>query len=116
MGKRIVLYRRRIDATLAENSADTDWQALLEEHLVQIGFFQHERLVHLLVTLMFGFFSLVAFLMTLRTLSYGAAAIMLVLFIVTIAYVLHYFTLENETQKMYFQYDEILKHLHDRTV
>ena len=27
-----------------------------------------------------------------------------------VPYIFHYYTLENETQKMYAQYDEIIKH------
>ena len=49
MKERIIGYRKRIDALLAQPAEGTDWEAVLQEHLVQVSFFQHERLVHLVV-------------------------------------------------------------------
>lgn len=101
----------RINRALAEGGPTTDWDTVLEEHLVQIGFFQHERLIHLIVT---ATFALV--LMLLMNLLYTAASIdilLVVLFIfVTIfllLYVGHYYILETSVQKMYIQYDQILQ-------
>ena len=54
MKKRILTYRNRIDQLLKDCSMDTDWEEVLQEHLIQVGFFQHERFVHLLVTVTFA--------------------------------------------------------------
>ena len=35
----------------------------------------------------------------------------LLFLVLVLPYIMHYYTLENEVQKMYTQYDEILKHL-----
>ena len=35
----------------------------------------------------------------------------LLFLVLLVPYIMHYYTLENEVQKMYTQYDEILKHL-----
>ena len=35
----------------------------------------------------------------------------LLFLVLLVPYIMHYYTLENEVQKMYNQYDEILKHL-----
>lgn len=111
MRRRILEYLNRINRALAEGGPTTDWDTVLEEHLVQIGFFQHERLIHLIVT---ATFALV--LMLLMNLLYTAASIdilLVVLFIfVTIfllLYVGHYYILETSVQKMYIQYDQILQ-------
>ena len=50
MKKRITEYRKRVDRLLADEEEKTyeEWECILEEHLVQIGFFQHERLIHLM--------------------------------------------------------------------
>ena len=55
MKKRITEYRKRVDRLLADEEEKTyeEWECILEEHLVQIGFFQHERLIHLIVTVTF---------------------------------------------------------------
>ena len=45
-----------MDRLLADEEEKTyeEWECILEEHLVQIGFFQHERLIHLIVTVTFA--------------------------------------------------------------
>ena len=50
MEKRILGYVRYIDSILAESSIQ-DVESLKKEHLVQLSFFQHERLIHLIVTI-----------------------------------------------------------------
>lgn len=109
MGKRIVAYRKRIDELLARSCDEIDWNEILEEHLVQVGFFQHERLVHLIVTMTVA-------LLTVVSLAIGMVADVFVGFILAgmftillVPYILHYYTLENEVQKMYVQYDEMIK-------
>lgn len=111
MKERILIYRRRMDDLLQQNTTDTDWQEVLEEHLVQVGFFQHERLVHLLVTLAFAIFTLIGIFAVFLTSEPGAAVLTLLFLVLLVPYVLHYYLLENEVQKMYAQYDKIL----DRT-
>lgn len=114
MEKRILDYRKRIDELLAKGNSN--WSKLLEEHLTQIGFFQHERLVHLIVTITFAILEMLSILGTLIIASMGNDIIaMLVLtaffLVLLIPYIKHYYILENEVQKMYRQYDEILKKL-----
>lgn len=111
MKKRILEYRSRVDDILREDSPDTDWDAVLEEHLVQIGFFQHERLVHLLVTLAFAIFTLGGILAVFLTGELGAAVLTVLFLILLVPYVMHYYLLENEVQRMYGQYDRIKRHM-----
>ena len=48
MKKRITEYRKRVDRLLADEEEKTyeEWECILEEHLVQIGFFQHVLVLH----------------------------------------------------------------------
>lgn len=110
MKKRILAYRNHIDQLLEQNSPATNWQNVLEEHLIQVGFFQHERLVHLLVTLAFAIFTLIGVFAVFLTGEPGAAVLTLLFLVLLIPYVMHYYLLENEVQKMYAQYDKILSH------
>ena len=48
MKKRILAYLAYIDGLL-ESDEERDWEKEIKLHLDQIGFFMHERLVHLLV-------------------------------------------------------------------
>ena len=108
MKKRILEYRKRIDGLLASDE-DRDWEEILKEHLVQIGFFQHERLVHLLVTLSFAIMTVISVSVVVISGYFPFLAVTFVLLILLIPYISHYYLLENEVQKMYAQYDEILK-------
>ena len=109
MKERILSYRKRIDTLLSEKSPDTDWNLVLEEHLVQIGFFQHERLIHLLVTLAFALFTLGGILAVFLTSELCAIVLTVLFLVLLIPYIRHYYLLENEVQKMYAQYDYILQ-------
>lgn len=111
MEKRILSYRRRIDELLQRD--DADWRKVLEEHLVQIGFFQHERLIHLIVTVTFAILEMLSIFMTL--VSFGGEegnpaliCLTILILVLLIPYIRHYYILENEVQKMYVQYDKIL--------
>ncbi len=114
MKKRILAYRKRIDACLSGEIVIDDWRVLLEEHLIQIGFFQHERLIHLIVTVLFAIMT-VAVLLVLVVTEYMPLVILLfLLFVLLIPYIKHYYLLENETQKMYKQYDEMLRRINGK--
>ncbi len=109
MKKRILMYRKRIDQCLAGECEVTDWEELCKEHLIQIGFFQHERLVHLLVTLTFALLTVGTVLTFILTLYLPLVLLGAVFLILLVPYIMHYYLLENETQKLYVQYDEIRK-------
>ncbi len=108
MYKRLLSYRLRIDTLLADCDEHTDWEAVLHEHLAQISFFQHERLIHLLVTLAFAFMELACTIATVVFSSLQLVALMMLFLVLLVPYVVHYYHLENGTQALYEQYDEIL--------
>ena len=62
MKKRIINYRLKIDNLLAnpDKISKEEWKKILQEHLTQIGFFQHERLVHLIVTVTFAILTMMS--------------------------------------------------------
>lgn len=102
-------YRKYITEILA--SDNQDWEKIAGEHLVKIGFFQHERIVHLIVTVLFALMtlaSLIAFVM----LEKIGLLVLTVLFVgLLIPYIRHYYFLENQTQMLYKDYDKILEKL-----
>lgn len=112
MKNRIITYRQRIDALLAHPPADTDWSAVLYEHLTQVSFFQHERLIHLIVTITFALLTMMA-LAVYCIAEYMPILTLIGLFVILLVpYIGHYYTLENEVQKMYAQYDMMLQNIH----
>lgn len=79
----------------------------IQNHLIKISFFQHERLIHLHVMLftiiLFFLFSALGFIFNLFFF------IAFIIFIFSICYVIHYFHLENGVQYLYKQYDRMNK-------
>lgn len=110
MEKRLKDYLKKMDALL-ENSPDgtggSDYRELCRRHLVQISFFQHERLIHLIVTCLFAVLTFAVFI----TMLFLFTAVLFVLFAALMAllipYIRHYYILENGVQKLYRQYDRI---------
>lgn len=109
MRKRILQYRKRIDAILKILPEGTNWQVVLTEHLQQIAFFQHERLVHLIVTMTFAVLTLGSMGIALLTKILPLLLLTAALTVLLVPYIFHYYLLENEVQKMYVQYDQMVK-------
>ncbi len=113
MKKRIIGYRMKIDMLLAQPPKDADWKLVLQEHLTQVSFFQHERLIHLIVTVTFAILTTIALAIYCIAEYIPILVLIALLLILLIPYIGHYYTLENEVQKMYRQYDEILHRVKD---
>ena len=77
------------------------------EHLTQISFFQHERLVHLIVTVLFAILEMFAIALAMFFPGIGTLLLVVVVLVLLIPYIRHYYILENEVQKMYGQYDKL---------
>ena len=105
MKKHLVAYRKKMDFLLLEGNCD--WKALKKEHLVQISFFQHERLIHLIVTSLFAILELLSVVIFLINPDKTTVIFSIAIAILLVPYLLHYFTLENEVQKLYIQYDKM---------
>ena len=101
--------RKYIDEEM-KNAPEEKTREVLAEFETKISYFQHERLIHLMVTLAFAIFLLFEiFTLFVMPIDFIVAGILLVcLFLgLTIGYVMHYYFLENSVQKMYHMRDEI---------
>lgn len=109
MKKRIIGYRMYVDSILLDKRkrSPQEWERILEEHLTQIGFFQHERLIHLIVTVTFALLEMLAIVLSVISDSLFTLLLPVVILILLIPYIRHYYILENEVQKMYVQYDRM---------
>ena len=93
-----------------KNAPEDKTRDVLAEFETKISYFQHERLIHLMVTLAFAAFLLFAiFCLFVLPVEFLVAGILLTLifFGLTIGYVMHYYFLENSVQKMYLMRDDI---------
>ena len=105
MKKYLYDYIGEVDALLNNNKSKIN-DDVISNHLTKISFFQHERLIHLLVTLFYAL--LLIIFMALGTLSFMFYFISLIISIFLIFYIIHYFRLENGVQYLYKQYDLLL--------
>ena len=107
MKRYMTIYLQWLTRKLAQPETLTkeELSALRKEILVQIGFMQHERLVHFLVVILVGlaFFLTMGFYLYFKTAGLGLLCLMLLgLFA---PYLWHYYFLENTTQKIYVLYN-----------
>ena len=118
MRKRILAYRRMMDELLLElesGKSVVDIKSIKKEHLTQISFFQHERMIHLIVTVLFALLEFIALLLCMLFPGIGTLLLTLSILVLLVPYIRHYYLLENEVQSMYIQYDrlnELLKSEH----
>jgi len=119
MGKYIKAYLAEVEAFVSGMS-DRSREELLEflaEFEKKISFFQHERLIHLLVTLTFALlevFTIYAVLMIPYPLSLTFVAMTVLILCLLIGYILHYYLLENSVQRMYHLRDDLVNELKKR--
>ncbi len=106
MRKYLTEYLAALEAKLASGEA-LDYEELECSHLRMIGFMQHERLIHLLVTMLFAIVFFIVMGIFLFGEFIGLLPLLLLILGLLIPYVAHYYFLENNTQKMYKLYDEI---------
>ncbi|MDE5863408.1 MAG: hypothetical protein K2K56_10395 [Lachnospiraceae bacterium] len=108
MADRIRQYMAYIDNLLESEEDDIDWEEEMKKHLVQTAFFAHERFIHLIVTVTFAILAFMVFLYTFSNFTVPLLLLFLMIMVLMIPYIRHYFLLENSVQDMYEQYDKML--------
>ena len=105
MKKKLNVYIEELEKELETKKVETKSGDVLQ----WIHFYQHERLVHLIVTFFTG---IGCILFLLGTLAFSMLPLLL-LFLITlclfIPYIFYYYYLENNIQKLYDIYFEIKK-------
>jgi fatty acid desaturase len=100
-------YLKKYIEMVDKNLESEITKEMIDNHLIKIGFFQHERLVHLIVTLSYALFLLLAVFIGLVIPLFMIVVVIFLIFLVF--YVKHYFFLENGVQYLYKQYDAMLE-------
>ncbi|MCR5331750.1 MAG: hypothetical protein K6E62_11290 [Lachnospiraceae bacterium] len=109
MKKRVLAYLDTVGKMLENPENVVDWDVQIRKHLTQIGFFMHERLIHLIVTALFAILTFMVLLQLLNDFSAVVAVLFIALMSLLIPYIMHYYLLENSVQKMYEQYDRMVE-------
>ncbi len=98
-------YLKYAEGISKEDLDPQESEIIRQNLLIQIGFFQHERLIHLMVTLTFSILSMITLFCVLITENPVLSILLLLLLIMHFPYVNHYFRLEWGVQKLYTYYD-----------
>lgn len=117
MRKRILEYVKMIDEMLAKEEASehpfggsaVQADTVISRHLTQISFFMHERLIHLIVTVVFAILTFMSMMFFISSEQIMIFVLTIALLILLVPYIRHYYCLENNTQYMYKQYDRMIK-------
>jgi len=83
-------------------------QEVLAEFLTKIQFFQHERLIHLIVTVLFAALEMSAIYICMISPSITSIVLSVMFLVLLVPYVMHYYFLENSVQEMYKMRDVII--------
>ena len=103
-------HEKAVRTAMAAGSGDI---RLLEKHLEKLRWLQHERLVHLIVTVMTVMAELLAVWLTLTRpdLAPWSAAVVVLLAVLLGFYFYHYFFLENAVQRWYILAERMMDSL-----
>lgn len=107
MTKQIKDYLEHLRLFLDGEHSREEYAEELSRLHVRIGFFSHERLVHLLVMLAFAVFFLMTLFMALINGSAGIYVLAVLFLVLLVPYIKHYYFLENSVQKMYLIYNKL---------
>ena len=101
MKKQIKEYIKEVEEKIYKNEITQEYK---KDMLNYISFYQHERLIHLIVTLFVGICAIIFFLAMLYFEKLTITIIFIILITLFIPYIFHYYFLENNIQKLYTLY------------
>lgn len=104
-------HERFVAAAMARNPEGRGLDELLAFHEIWIRRLQHERLAHLITMLAVSLFFLLSLAWALTHFSWAAAALTGLLLILSAAYIIHYYRLENAVQRWYAISDKLRERL-----
>lgn len=107
MEKRIKKYIEYLEELNFEELSPEERKALKEEALVQIGFFQHERLVHLIVMALVAILVTLGMILVVISETMATLIFTALLIVLLIPYIRFYWIMENGVQTLYKLYDRI---------
>ena len=101
MTKQIREYLAYISGYMEKDHSAEELLAERNLLLQRISFYQHERLIHLLVTLAFAILFLISMSIYLIVQGIGLLILSLLFLVLLVPYIRHYYFLENSVQLLY---------------
>ena len=109
MTKQIRAYLAVLQEFFSGEHSEEELLKMRAELLQRIAFYQHERLIHLIVTMSFGVFFMLSLIMYFTQGGIGLLLLIVIFLVMLAAYIKHYYFLENSVQKMYLYYYKVEK-------
>ncbi len=104
-------HENKVKESIHLNPGEEEFKNLKRYHKERVEYLQHERLIHLLVTLAFAVFLMLALIIMVIKPGLWVLLITVLILILLIPYIFHYFYLENTVQNWYKIMDEIDRRL-----
>ena len=104
MKKQIEEYLSFLEEFFSAEHSQKELCSQRELLLRRIELYQHERLVHLMVTLAFAVLFMLSLFMTLTFGGVPLVILTVLLLVLLVPYIAHYYFLENSVQRMYLYY------------
>lgn len=109
MGSKIKAYLAALREMLESGKEIENPEGLKRELLREIQFWQHERLIHLIVVVLFALVTIAVLLVMVFYASIGLLLLLLMLLVLLVPYIWHYYKLENGVQTLYAVYEEVCR-------
>ncbi len=109
MGNKLLDYIEDLQQFFDSGEEIENIEAFKQELLTEIGFWQHERFIHLIVTFLFGLLTMSVFVLIIFYQSIAVLLLLMVLVGILIPYIKHYYVLENGVQKLYVIYEDFAR-------
>lgn len=109
MWKELKEFMSYMETQTSKELSDEEKEKLNEELQIKIGYFQHERIVHFLVTMLVALCTMMSMLGFVALQNIGMGVLFVAFFGLFIPYIVHYYHLENGVQKLYTYYDKVKK-------
>lgn len=114
MKKYIEAYLKTVQAFI-DNELSSASSARIEEVLKEFetktAYFQHERLIHLIVTVLFAIMEMMSIYTLILSANVSVVVFCVMFLVLLVPYVMHYYFLENSVQQMYRMRDTIVSSL-----
>ena len=117
MKKYIQEYMNKVQSFMDSDMKTADIEKIREvlaEFEIKISYFQHERLIHLIVTVLFAILEVISIAIILTNPSASALILSGLFLVLVVPYVMHYYFLENSVQHMYKMRDQILEVIREK--
>lgn len=117
MKEYILTYMNKVQKFMDEEMDKCSLDELQDECVefdAKLSHFQHERLIHLIVTVLFALMGIISIYVMAVTVNVTAIILSVLFLVLLVPYVMHYYFLENSVQKMYRMRDVLISALKKR--